>query len=91
MAPNAKSDQCFGIQIPPECHLAIRIANPKKEKKKCMTPREGHKVNYKELRRIHAEENLNETLFRSLRDARETLATWRQDYNCHRPLSALET
>lgn len=35
------------------------------------------------------DECLNETLFRSLRDARETLATWRQDYNCHRPQSAL--
>jgi len=35
------------------------------------------------------DECLNETLFRSLRDARETLATWRQDYNCHRPHSAL--
>lgn len=35
------------------------------------------------------DECLNETLFRSLRDARETLATWRQDYNWHRPHSAL--
>jgi putative transposase len=35
------------------------------------------------------DECLNETLFRSLRDARETLATWRQDYNGHRPHSAL--
>ena len=34
-------------------------------------------------------ECLNETLFGSLREARETLATWQEDYNWQRPHSAL--
>jgi putative transposase len=35
------------------------------------------------------DECLNETLFSSLAQARETLAGWQQDYNWHRPHSAL--
>ena len=35
------------------------------------------------------DERLNETLFSSLADAKETLETWQQDYNRHRPHSAL--
>ncbi len=35
------------------------------------------------------DECLNETLFSSLAEARETLETWQEDYNTHRPHSAL--
>ena len=35
------------------------------------------------------DECLNETLFISLAEARETLDAWREDYNTHRPHSAL--
>ena len=35
------------------------------------------------------DEFLNETLFSSLRDARDRLEEWRSDYNRHRPHSAL--
>ena len=35
------------------------------------------------------DECLNETLFGTLREARETLATWQEDYNWQRPHSAL--
>ena len=35
------------------------------------------------------DECLNETLFGTLRDARRTLEDWQQDYNWHRPHSAL--
>lgn len=35
------------------------------------------------------DECLNETLFHSLRQARERLAEWRADYNAHRPHSSL--
>ncbi len=35
------------------------------------------------------DECLNETLFSSLAEARETLDAWREDYNTHRPHSAL--
>lgn len=35
------------------------------------------------------DELLNETLFHSLRQARERLAAWRADYNAHRPHSSL--
>lgn len=34
-------------------------------------------------------ECLNETLFGTLRDARKTLEEWQEDYNWHRPHSAL--
>lgn len=35
------------------------------------------------------DECLNETLFSSLAEARETLEAWKEDYNTHRPHSAL--
>ena len=35
------------------------------------------------------DECLNETLFSSLADAKETLEAWQEDYNRHRPHSAL--
>lgn len=35
------------------------------------------------------DECLNETLFSSLPEARETLEAWQEDYNNHRPHSAL--
>jgi transposase InsO family protein len=35
------------------------------------------------------DECLNETLFSSLAEARETLDAWQEDYNRHRPHSAL--
>ena len=35
------------------------------------------------------EECLNETWFRSLQDAREVIAAWREDYNCVRPHKSL--
>ena len=35
------------------------------------------------------DECLNETLFSSLREARDVLKEWREDYNCTRPHSAL--
>jgi len=37
----------------------------------------------------HRSECLNETLFGSLADAKETLEAWQEDYNRHRPHSAL--
>jgi putative transposase len=35
------------------------------------------------------DECLNETLFSSLREARDVLKTWKEDYNLRRPHSAL--
>jgi putative transposase len=37
------------------------------------------------------DECLNETLFSSLADAKETLEAWQEDYNHHRPHSSLGT